>query len=239
MNEFKISVIIRTFNEAAKIDKVLKSIFKQNYKNFEVIIVDSESTDATLKICEKYNLKIVKIKKKDFNYSYASNVGASYATGDILYFLSGHSKIKHRDTFKILTENFNNSKIGGVYGDALPYFRSGIAEGIFYRLGALKNLLRPKKIENSIHPGILSCSNAAIRKTIFLKHNFVIELGEGGEDVEMANYIIQSGYLILFNRHIMVYHSHNKNLANFKKELDNWKKLYNNVEKYISEHDYE
>ena len=57
----KISIIIRTYNEIKHIEDVLKSIIKQTYKNYEIIVVDSESTDGTLDVVEKYTSKIIKI----------------------------------------------------------------------------------------------------------------------------------------------------------------------------------
>ena len=46
------------------IDHCLQSIFKQNYKNFEVIIVDNLSDDHTIKIVKRYPVdKILNIKK--------------------------------------------------------------------------------------------------------------------------------------------------------------------------------
>ena len=69
----KISVVIRTYNEQKHIRDVLESLKSQTYTNYEVIILDSESSDQTLKIASEYDVRIEHIKKKDFNYSYASN----------------------------------------------------------------------------------------------------------------------------------------------------------------------
>ena len=46
----KISVVIRTYNEEKHIGEVLESLKKQTYKNYEIVIVDSESTDRTVEI---------------------------------------------------------------------------------------------------------------------------------------------------------------------------------------------
>lgn len=88
---YKISVAIRTYNEQKHIGEVLESLERQTYRNFEIIIVDSDSTDDTLKIVSSYNVRVVHIRKEDFNYSYASNVCVNNANGDIVCFLSGHS----------------------------------------------------------------------------------------------------------------------------------------------------
>lgn len=78
--DYKISVVIRTYNEEKHIGEVLKSLNKQTYSNFEVIILDSQSTDNTIKIAQNYDVRIEQIEKKEFNYSFASNKCVEYAT---------------------------------------------------------------------------------------------------------------------------------------------------------------
>ena len=56
-----VSIIIRTKNEERWLNQCLV-VSSQNYKNFEIIIVDNQSKDKTLKIA-KYNVKILKIRK--------------------------------------------------------------------------------------------------------------------------------------------------------------------------------
>ena len=48
--EIDVSILIRTKNEEKYIDKILDAIFSQSHRNFEVLIVDSGSTDRTLEI---------------------------------------------------------------------------------------------------------------------------------------------------------------------------------------------
>ena len=49
-----VSIIIRTKNEERWIASCLNAIYEQDYKNFEIIIVDNESKDNTLKIISNY-----------------------------------------------------------------------------------------------------------------------------------------------------------------------------------------
>lgn len=60
----KISVVIRTYNEEKHIGEVLESLQKQTYKNYEIVIVDSGSTDGTVEILKKFDTKLVFIEKK-------------------------------------------------------------------------------------------------------------------------------------------------------------------------------
>ena len=49
----KVSIIVRSKNEKIWIIKCLNEIYNQNYKNIEVILVDNNSSDGTIKIAKK------------------------------------------------------------------------------------------------------------------------------------------------------------------------------------------
>lgn len=229
----KISVIIRVYNEQKHIGEVLEALSNQNYQNYEIILVDSESTDKTVDIANKYDTKIVEIKKKDFNYSYASNVGAEYASGDILCYLSGHSVPENNDFLTEINNTFKDSLIGGCYGEVLALNDGSLVEKLFNYFGYLKCKNKSVTLETEIRPGILSCSNACIRRELWKAHPFREELGKGGEDVEMAYRIIQDGYQIAHNPNILVRHSHGSGLIKFCKEFKNWRIMYDDVLEYI------
>lgn len=235
MSDNKISVIIRTFNEAKWIGKVLEALEKQKYRNFEIIIVDSGSTDGTIDICKRHNCNIVNIKKEDFNYSYASNIGAEVATGNIICYLSGHSVPVNSDFLTIANDLFKDESIGGVYGEVIALPDGSIIEKLFNNLGYKKALKNGTVIEKEIHPGILSCSNAMLRKSIWEKNKFKVELGHGGEDVEMAYCIIKDGYVIAREPKLLIMHSHGSNIFKFMKEFKGWRKMYEDVLTYINE----
>ncbi len=63
------SIIIPTYNRAALLDRCLKSICLQTFKNFEVIVIDDGSTDSTRAVCEKYQSIL------DLSYIYQENWG--------------------------------------------------------------------------------------------------------------------------------------------------------------------
>lgn len=235
--EKKISVVIRTYNEQKHIGEVLESLRKQTYNNYEVIILDSESTDKTLDIALEYNVRIEHIKKSDFNYSYASNKCVEYASGDIVCFLSGHSVPVKSTYLQDTNKVFENEKIGACYGDVIALPDGSITEKAFNRLGYIKNKIKgynkEMKLETKIHPGIFSCSNASARRKLLLKHPFAEELGHGGEDIEMAYKIIRDGYYVACVPELLVMHSHGSKLPKFIKEFKSWRKMWIDVQAYI------
>ena len=116
----KISIIIRTKNEEDWIYPCLKSIFKQRYNNFEIIIVDNYSSDQTVNIAKKLGVKkIIKIKK--YLPGKALNLGIKNSSGDYIVCISAHCIVKSNDWLDKLISSFDNdSKIVGVYGRQLP-----------------------------------------------------------------------------------------------------------------------
>ena len=75
-----VSIVIPTFNSEKTLPLTLESIKKQTYRNIEVIIVDSYSTDNTIRIAQKYNARIIKTKGA---LLWARYIGHTYAKGEI------------------------------------------------------------------------------------------------------------------------------------------------------------
>ena len=88
----ELSVIIPTFNEGKYLGKLLNSILIQDYKDYEIIISDNNSTDSTLRIAKNYNCKIVDGGRP----AKARNNGAKFAQGKYLLFI---------DADAVLSEN--------------------------------------------------------------------------------------------------------------------------------------
>ena len=98
-----LSIIIPTYNSALSIRVALESIFKQDYKNFEIIIVDSLSSDDTLDIVNSYcDERVVIISEKDNGIYDAMNKGVIKARGQWIYFLGSDDYIISHKLFSYL-----------------------------------------------------------------------------------------------------------------------------------------
>ncbi|SVB35229.1 uncharacterized protein METZ01_LOCUS188083, partial [marine metagenome] len=67
----KVSIIIRTLNEAAYLPGLFQMIRKQSYTNYEIVVVDSGSFDGTWDIAKQYSDKTLSIEKDDFTFGVA------------------------------------------------------------------------------------------------------------------------------------------------------------------------
>ncbi len=81
----KLSVIIPTYNEADNIGKLLNFFSKKENQHLEIIVSDGGSTDDTKKIAESFNVKFLQSPQK--GRAKQLNYGASFAKGDIFYFV--------------------------------------------------------------------------------------------------------------------------------------------------------
>lgn len=94
--QFLVSVIVPIYKVEAYIDKCIRSILKQTYKNYEVILVDDGSPDKCPDICDKYACEYDNIRvlhKKNGGLSDARNAGVSIARGEYVTFVDSDDYI--------------------------------------------------------------------------------------------------------------------------------------------------
>lgn len=82
-----ISVIIPTYNRGWIIKEAIDSVLSQDYRDFELIIVDDGSTDNTLEILNSYQDDITVLRQNNHGVSAARNLGIMAASGRFVAFL--------------------------------------------------------------------------------------------------------------------------------------------------------
>jgi len=113
----KISVIMPVYSRGDMIGESIESVISQTYHNWEIVIVDSESTDNTPEVCRYYTEKdsrIKYIKKSNEGVSASRNCAIDNAEGDYLFFLDSDDII-HKRLFEVLLDAMEKSgaNIGG------------------------------------------------------------------------------------------------------------------------------
>ena len=99
-----ISIIVPVYNVEKYLDRCIKSILQQTFKNFELILVDDGSTDSSSIICDEYSKKdsrVIVIHKKNEGAGIARNIGLDVAKGQFIGFVDSDDCI-HKDMYCIL-----------------------------------------------------------------------------------------------------------------------------------------
>ena len=211
----KVSLIIRTKNEERWIKPCLDSLIKQSYSNFEVIIVDNNSIDDTLKIINNHTLinkiKIVKIQK--YIPGESLNIGIKAASGKVIVCISAHCIPGDDKWLKNLVSPLNlDSKIVATYGRQIPMPYSN-PDDVRDLLLVFSKDERYQKNDYFFHN-----AHSAFFKSIWKKFPFSESL-TNIEDREFGKNLIENGYTIYYNPKPVVYHYHGIHQSNNKKRL--------------------
>lgn len=106
-----LSIIIPTFNAESTIERAIDSICSQRYQNWEIWIVDGDSSDNTISAVKTYatvDQRVRYISKPDKGIYDAMNAGIQLATGDWLYFLGSDDRLYSGD---IIEKIFSNERV--------------------------------------------------------------------------------------------------------------------------------
>lgn len=114
MYNIQISVIIAAYNVEKYIDRCVKSLRNQTYRNIEIIVVNDCSTDKTLEICRNHQKNderiIIVNKEQNEGLSEARNSGIEIASGDYVTFVDGDDFIE-LDTIEKCVKYIGNSEV--------------------------------------------------------------------------------------------------------------------------------
>jgi rhamnosyltransferase len=197
-----VSIIIRTKNEEKWISSCLRAIETQSYKNHEVIIVDNDSSDNTIKKTKKFKVKLLKIKK--FKPGNAINFGIKRSKGDLIVCLSGHCIPVDKNWLSNLVKNTKSKKVAGVYGRQEPFsFSSDIDKRDLINTFGLD---RKIQIKDTFFHNANSCFSREIWKKFPFDDNVT-----NIEDRVWAEKVISCGYKIIYEPRASVYHYHGIN----------------------------
>lgn len=99
----KISVIIPVHNAEKYIDKAVQSVMEQNYTNWELLLIENGSEDASLEICKKNaekDSRIQVLKEKNKGAGSARNTGLCSAEGEYIVFIDADDYLPDKSVFQ-------------------------------------------------------------------------------------------------------------------------------------------
>lgn len=247
-----ISVIIPNKDHTDDLDICLKSLYeKSSYKNFEVIIVENNSTEKETfeyyeAIAQKHgNVKVVKWEG-NFNYSAINNFGVNYAKGEFILLLNNDVEIINGSCLEEMLMFAQRKDVGAV-GAKLYYSDDTVQHaGVILGLGGTAG--HAHKHFGRSHPGYMARASiaqnlsACTAACLMMRRDVFDEVGGLDEsfevafnDVDLCMKIRKKGYLVVFTPYAELYHYESKSRGNdstpeklerFRGEIDRFKEKW-------------
>jgi len=216
-----ISIVIPTFNGGTQLRECLEAIRAQKTSAaFEILAVDSGSTDGTLETLAEFGVQIYSIDHKSFNHGDTRNFAVEKAEGNLVVLTVQDALPQGENWLEALVAAFADERVAGVYGRQIPrenvdlMTKKRLAEWTACRKtrqvseiadrGEYEKISGLEKYKLCAFDNVCSC----IRKSVWRKHRFVVT--NFAEDVEWARDVLLDGYKIIYEPAAAVVHSHRR-----------------------------
>lgn len=199
-----ISVVVCSYNGARTIRDTLEGLKTLDYPNYEVIVVNDGSTDATPDIVREYNVRLISTENRGL--SNARNTGWREATGEIVAYIDDDA-FPDPHWLKYLAWTFLHHDFVGVGGpNLLPPGDGPIAECVYNAPGGPVHVLFTDRVAEHI-PG---CNMAFRRQALAAIDGFDARFRAAGDDVDLCWRLQDAGGTIGFHAAAMDWH-HRRN----------------------------
>ena len=218
----RFSFVTCTYNRDKYIAQTLESVCKQTFSpvDYEIIVVDNNSTDSTAAICEEFGQRYPDRQFKYFKeinqgLSFALNRGIKEARGEYIIFVDDDETIiaEHLERLDNHLKNYPDAELVAspvipVYEEAQPKWMSHYTQRLIG--GYFDQGNQPKKLEAKNYPGT---GHTIIKRELYEKYgDYNTELGRkgnsliGAEDKDMFNRLKKNNIDCYYFPDIPIYH---------------------------------
>lgn len=233
----KFSIITPVYNRPSEVYELLESLTKQNFKDFEVIIVEDGSTEKCQEICSKFEnlLDIRYYFKENSGQGFSRNFGFEKAKGE--YFIQLDSDVLVPEQyFEEINKSLENDAFDAFGGpDAAHSSFSPIQKAINYAMTSVFTTggIRGKKTNMGGQFTPRSFNFGLSRKVWETVGGYKIT--RMGEDIEFSKRIINAGFNVGLIPEAYIYHKRRTSLSQFFKQLHFFGRARINIARYYPE----
>lgn len=215
-----VSIIIINYNGKHHLDKCLKSLMQIDYKNYEIILVDNNSSDDSINFVKKFYPSIVIIQlEKNYGFAEPNNIGAKRATGEFLLFLNNDTIVKPNFISELVKVIKTDSKIAICQSFLLKPNGEIDSSGDF--VDTLGRAYSSRKKVSEVRE-ILSARGAAMltrKESFFDLGKFDKNFFASFEDVDIGWRAWLWGYRVVLVPSSVVYHTGGQTIKNLSDEI--------------------
>jgi rhamnosyltransferase len=203
MPEPLVSIIIRSFNEGWALRDTLPAVRAQDFKNWELIVIDSGSTDGSVELIQKANPRcFVQIRHEDYNPSRVINLGMKLARAEFGIFLNADATPQGAHWLAPLFDALQSPRVAAAFGKQIP---RPDCRAVFAH--DYERCFGPNR-ETARWDHFFSMVSSGLRKDIWSRRGF-LEKMQYSEDDEYTRWCRAENYEVVFVPESVVMHSHN------------------------------
>lgn len=233
------SIVIPTYNGGRLFHRCIEAVSRQKVdRPFEIIVIDSGSSDGTAEIAADYG-KVIRISRSEFNHGLTRNRGISESSGDLIALLVQDAVPQDEFWLSRLADAFNDLEVAGAYSRQAPHpganpvvaarLKRWSAGGDQPKMKQIRDLRAFESLEPIRKLEMVSFDNVAsmIRRSVWEKIPF--PEAAFGEDTKWALQALRAGCKLVYEPRSVVTHSHSKSLwYEFRRvylDHQNWNRL--------------
>jgi glycosyltransferase involved in cell wall biosynthesis len=223
-----ISIIIPTKNQYKVIKRCVNAIFKKStYSNFEIVIIDTGSTDSKVlswykKLQKKHsNIQVVDWPEQPFSYSRSCNKGAEMAHGELIVMLNDDTAVITPNWLELMAGDAQRLEIGAVgcllfFPDKYHIQHAGIGVGLggvaansFSMMTLTQTMTATQHLMVNTRHNMSAVTAAClmVRKTVFNEvGGFAEEFRVTYNDVDLCLRLREMGYENLYTPYVQLLH---------------------------------
>lgn len=246
-----VSIVIPNKDHIDLLDQCIKSVFKGTYQNFEIVIIENNSTQQETfayykKIQQEYPNVNVMMYDGTFNYSKINNYGVQFTHGEYILFLNNDTKMISPNAIEQMLGNCMRSDVG-IVGAKLLYEDQTIQHaGVIIGLGGFAGHAFVEENDDEIGymaRNLINCNYSAVTAACMMVKKRAFEVVNGFDeqfvvalnDIDLCLRIRQLGYYVVYHAYAKWYHYESKSRGHedtfekqqrFQKEISLFQQRY-------------
>ena len=217
MTDLQFVLCVPTCNAGNQWKDWIAAYQSQSLKADKVIVIDSSSSDNTVKLAEKAGFSVYSIPQSIFNHGRSRNQAVEFGKSftDVVVFMTQDAILASPDSLANLLAPFVDSKVAAVCGRQLPHHNATLlaAHARYFNYPSESKVKSKEDIfALGIKAAFMSNSFAAYRLSVFEELGGFPDNTILAEDMYLTAKMILSGYKVAYCAEATVFHSHNYTL---------------------------